>query len=139
MTPSTRTLVTTPIYVMWRSCRRTRWYDNGVCHAMNTIHHTPYTIYNTYIHTYHSPSQEQLEADCYWCFTKFLDTIQDHYIHHQPGIQRCVVKLEDLVARLDPILYKHMKETHEVQFIQFAFRWCNCLLIREFPINCIVR
>ena len=30
----------------------------------------------------------QVEADCYWCLAKMLDSIQDHYTFAQPGIQR---------------------------------------------------
>lgn len=82
---------------------------------------------------------EQIETDCYWCFTKLLDSIQDHYIFGQPGLQRMIYKLEDLVLRLDPPLHRHLKDTHNILFIQFAFRWMNCLLIRELPLHCIIR
>lgn len=37
------------------------------------------------------------EADSYWCLCKLLDGIQDHYTHAQPGIQRTVFRLEELV------------------------------------------
>lgn len=37
------------------------------------------------------------EADAYWCLCKLLDGIQDHYTHAQPGIQRTVFRLEELV------------------------------------------
>lgn len=82
--------------------------------------------------------QEQMEADIYWCFTKMLDSIQDHYIFGQPGLQRMIYRLEDLTARLDPVLHAHLKG-HDVMFMQFAFRWMNCLLIRELPFVCIRR
>jgi hypothetical protein len=78
------------------------------------------------------------EADCYWCITKLLDGIQDHYTFAQPGLQRMVHKLEGLVQRMDASLYDHL--TNEgLQFMQFAFRWMNCLLLREFSIKAIVR
>ncbi len=35
-----------------------------------------------------------VEADAYWCLTKILDGIQDHYTFSQPGLQRMVLKLE---------------------------------------------
>jgi hypothetical protein len=38
-----------------------------------------------------------VEADCYWCLTKLLDSIQDHYTDAQPGIQRTVFKVKELV------------------------------------------
>ncbi|XP_033144856.1 TBC1 domain family member 22B-like isoform X1 [Brassica rapa] len=37
-----------------------------------------------------------VEADCYWCLTKLLDGMQDHYTFAQPGIQRLVFKLNKL-------------------------------------------
>lgn len=67
-----------------------------------------------------------------------MDNIQDHYTFSQPGLQRMVLRLEDLVTRLDPVLANHFKEIG-VQFIHFAFRWMNCKLIRELPLRSIIR
>eukprot|EP00397_Hematodinium_sp_SG-2012_P044982 GEMP01050377.1.p1 GENE.GEMP01050377.1~~GEMP01050377.1.p1 ORF type:complete len:338 (+),score=46.52 GEMP01050377.1:28-1014(+) len=61
-------------------------------------------------------AMDRVEADVYGCLSKILDNIQDHYTAGQPGIQR---------TGLD--------------FLQFAFRWVNCLLARELPLNCVVR
>ena len=38
-----------------------------------------------------------VEADAYWSLCKLLDGIQDHYTNAQPGIQRTVFKLKELV------------------------------------------
>ncbi|GMH40299.1 hypothetical protein BSKO_08203 [Bryopsis sp. KO-2023] len=73
-----------------------------------------------------------IEADCYWCLCKLLDGIQDHYTSAQPGIQRTVFKVKELVSRINQKLAFHF-ENQEVDFLQFAFRWVNCLLLREFP------
>lgn len=43
----------------------------------------------------------KIEADCYWCLSKLLDGMQDHYTFAQPGIQRLVFKLKELVRRID--------------------------------------
>ncbi|CAH0514994.1 unnamed protein product [Peronospora belbahrii] len=80
-----------------------------------------------------------LEADSYWCLTKLLDDIQDHYTFAQPGLQRMVQRMEDLVHRCDAKLFEHIVEHENVQFVQFAFRWMNCLLMRELPLDGIVR
>ncbi|RHY24093.1 hypothetical protein DYB25_007674 [Aphanomyces astaci] len=80
-----------------------------------------------------------IEADSYWCLTKLLDDIQDHYTFSQPGLQRMVQRMEDLVRRCDGDLHGHIVETEQVQFVQFAFRWMNCLLMRECPLGAIVR
>ena len=44
---------------------------------------------------------DEIEADCFWCLTKLLDGIQDHYTFAQPGIQRQVSKLKELITRID--------------------------------------
>lgn len=82
---------------------------------------------------------ESVEADSYWCLTKLLDGIQDHYTFSQPGLQRMVFKMEELIHRCDVTLHHHLVEKEELQFVQFAFRWMNCLLMREVPLSVILR
>lgn len=79
-----------------------------------------------------------VEADCYWCLSKLLDGMQDHYTFAQPGIQRLVFKLKELVRRIDEPVSRHMEE-QGLEFLQFAFRWFNCLLIREIPFHLVTR
>lgn len=79
-----------------------------------------------------------IEADTYWCFTKVLDTIQDNFIHEQPGIIRQITELKNLIKRDEPQLASHFKREN-LDFIQFAFRWMNCMLMREFKLNLIIR
>ncbi|GJN76210.1 GTPase-activating protein GYP1 [Purpureocillium lilacinum] len=81
---------------------------------------------------------DAVEADSFWCLTKLLDGIQDHYIVAQPGIQRQVGALRDLTARIDSTLSKHL-EKEGVEFIQFSFRWMNCLLMREISVKNTIR
>ncbi|EDN07110.1 hypothetical protein HCAG_03641 [Histoplasma mississippiense (nom. inval.)] len=73
---------------------------------------------------------DAVEADSFWCLTKLLDGIQDNYIYAQPGIHRQVRALRDLTMRIDSTLAKHL-EQESVEFMQFSFRWMNCLLMRE--------
>ncbi|XP_029650355.1 TBC1 domain family member 22B isoform X3 [Octopus sinensis] len=79
-----------------------------------------------------------IEADSFWCTTRLLDGIQDNYTFAQPGIQMKVNALKELVKRIDVPLYKHL-EKHNVEFLQFAFRWMNNLLMREIPLRCTIR
>lgn len=79
-----------------------------------------------------------VEADSYWCLSKLLDGIQDNYTFAQPGIQRQIVRLRDLINRIDAPLAAHLNGEN-VEFVQFAFRWINCLLMREVPLRSIVR
>lgn len=81
---------------------------------------------------------DAVEADSFWCLSKLLDGIQDHYIVAQPGIQRQVAALRDLTARIDSNLSKHL-EQEGVEFIQFSFRWMNCLLMREISVKNTIR
>ncbi|XWS13177.1 hypothetical protein CRYUN_Cryun36dG0015200 [Craigia yunnanensis] len=85
-----------------------------------------------------SENISNMEADCYWCLSKLLDGMQDHYTFAQPGIQRLVFKLKELVRRIDEPVSRHM-EDQGLEFLQFAFRWFNCLLIREIPFNLVTR
>ena len=79
-----------------------------------------------------------IEADTYWCLTKILDTIQDNFIHEQPGIIRQINELKNLIKRDEPRLSNHF-EKENLDFIQFAFRWMNCMLMREFKLDLIIR
>ncbi|KAI9635757.1 rab-GTPase-TBC domain-containing protein [Dioszegia hungarica] len=79
-----------------------------------------------------------IEADTFWCLSKLLDGIQDNYISQQPGIQRLVKRMSELVKRIDAPLSAHF-EDQGVEFLQFAFRWMNCLLMREMSVKCTIR
>ncbi|KAJ5195179.1 uncharacterized protein N7498_008617 [Penicillium cinerascens] len=81
---------------------------------------------------------DAVEADTFWCITKLLDGIQDNYIYAQPGIHRQVRALRDLTVRIDSALAKHL-EQEGVEFMQFSFRWMNCLLMREMNIRNTIR
>ena len=80
----------------------------------------------------------KVEADSYWCLTKLLAGIQDHYTCDQPGVQRMVFRLEELVKRIDSELCEYL-QSKGIEFMQFAFKWMNCLLLREFSLQCIMR
>lgn len=84
------------------------------------------------------PVLDAVEADSFWCLTKLLDGIQDNYVHAQPGIQRQVSALRDLTKRIDSALVSHM-ESEGVEFMQFSFRWMNCLLMREVSVQNVIR
>jgi hypothetical protein len=60
------------------------------------------------------------------------------YTSGQPGIQRCLFQLEELVGQVDADLAAHFKE-EGISYFQFAFRWINCMLIREVPFSVAIR
>eukprot|EP00967_Tisochrysis_lutea_P012042 scaffold13554_cov19-Tisochrysis_lutea.AAC.1 len=39
-----------------------------------------------------------VEADCYWCLCKLISGVQDQYTYAQPGIQRAVFKIHELIG-----------------------------------------
>ncbi|KAG0560564.1 hypothetical protein M758_10G185300 [Ceratodon purpureus] len=80
----------------------------------------------------------KVEADSFGCLSKLLDGIQDHYTFAQPGIQRLVFRFKELVRRIDEPVAKHL-EQEGLEFLQFSFRWLNCLLIREIPFQLVGR
>ncbi|CAF0827462.1 unnamed protein product [Rotaria sp. Silwood1] len=79
-----------------------------------------------------------IEADSYWATSYLLEGIQDNYTFAQPGIQYKVRTLEELIKRIDDPLYRHLKNQN-IEFLQFAFRWMNNLLMRELPVRCTIR
>lgn len=81
---------------------------------------------------------QQVEADSYWCMSQLLDGIQDNYTFAQPGIQKKVHVLKELIQRIDAPLHEHLQK-HSVEYLQFSFRWMNNLLMRELPLSCTIR
>lgn len=82
--------------------------------------------------------RDGVEADAYWCLTTILAGIQDNYTFAQPGIQLKVQQLEELIQRIDGQLHHHLV-SHDVAYLQFAFRWMNNILMRELPIKATIR
>lgn len=75
------------------------------------------------------------EADAYWCFTLFLEPLQDCYTEGQPGIHKLIARFRLVLGSLDLKLLHHLESRLELNPLHFAFRWMNCLLLREFPPN----
>lgn len=78
------------------------------------------------------------EADAFWTFSLLVALIEDNFIPDQPGILKRVARLEEIVAAVDPLLSDHLARNGN-EFIQFSYRWMNCLLMRELPFNMVVK
>ncbi len=63
----------------------------------------------------------QLEADSYWCMTKLLERIQENYVFSQPGIQRKVQSLEDLIKRIDSNFVLYLLNVLSQSFKSYFF------------------
>ncbi|CAI8031625.1 TBC1 domain family member 22B, partial [Geodia barretti] len=79
-----------------------------------------------------------IEADSFWCLQHLMEGIQDNYTLAQPGVQAKIIALKDLIQRIDAPLDAHLAR-NAVEYIQFSFRWMNNLLMREFPLRCVIR
>ncbi|KAI5959200.1 GYP1 [Candida margitis] len=97
-----------------------------------------YTIHNFDTGKLSQRITSVIESDTYWSLSRLLENITDNYIHEQPGIIRQVKDLRNLVSKIDYDLIKHFDE-EGVEFLQFSFRWMNCMLMRELPIELIIR
>ncbi|KAH0785806.1 TBC domain containing protein [Histomonas meleagridis] len=81
---------------------------------------------------------KEIEADCFWCFNTMLDGIQDLFTKGQPGIFRMIDQLKTITAVVESELHSWL-EKENVNYITFAFRWMNCLLVREFKFEQLFR
>jgi hypothetical protein len=79
-----------------------------------------------------------IEADCFWCFGKLLDGIQDVFTKGQPGLYRMLELLDGTVKRVEPKLADWMVQ-NDIKYSHFALRWMNCLLVREFSLPLMFR
>jgi hypothetical protein len=80
----------------------------------------------------------EVEADCFWCFSKLLDGLQDLYTKDQPGLYHMLDTLAIVIERVTPDLAKWIHD-EDIQYQEFAFRWMNCLLVREFSVQLLFR
>ena len=79
-----------------------------------------------------------IEADCFWCYSKLLDGLQDVYTRDQPGLYRMLRSLSTVIDRVDPPLSSWISN-EDIDYQEFAFRWINCLLVREFSMDLVFR
>ncbi|XP_058860699.1 TBC1 domain family member 22B isoform X2 [Acipenser ruthenus] len=82
------------------------------------------------------PIEDVAGAGC--CLLGRCYSDKDNYTFAQPGIQTKVKALEELVSRIDEHVHNHFQK-YEVEYLQFAFRWMNNLLMRELPLRCTIR
>ncbi|KAM3859076.1 TBC1 domain family member 22A [Diretmus argenteus] len=81
-----------------------------------------------------------IEADSFWCMSKLLDGIQPWAPLHPAELTErdhgASWPLSSTVAINS--VHRHMQH-YEVEYLQFAFRWMNNLLMRELPLRCTIR
>lgn len=74
------------------------------------------------------------ESTIYFCFSKILSSFDDFFTDGQIGISESIQKIEKVLTVVDPELY-HFFKTQGIKIHMFAFRWLNCLFVREFKLK----
>lgn len=121
--------ILTPIIVVFL----TEWLPRNVDRSVSTF------LTRCDLHGLFSIQQlADAEADAFWTFSAIVSAIGDNFIADQPGILRRVARLEDIVNRVDPSLAVHLARNGN-HFLQFSFRWMNCLLMRELPFPLVIK
>lgn len=75
-----------------------------------------------------------LESSVFFCFSRFIDRLQDNYIDFQEGIIKNIEKMRCILEIMEPDLMKYMNQIG-FELHMFAFRWFNCFFTREFDID----
>jgi hypothetical protein len=81
---------------------------------------------------------QSIEADCFWCFSSLMESLQDLFIKGQPGVTRMLTDLRRVVAANLGTLAEWI-EREAITYQEFAWRWANCLLVRELPLAAVLR
>jgi len=67
----------------------------------------------------------------------FLETLQENYIHKQPGIFKILKKVEQIIKIKDRDLVNILSEIDYLPD-KFAYRWINNIFSREFSIQQLI-
>ena len=79
-----------------------------------------------------------IEADCFWCFSRLLDGIQDAYTKDQPGLYRMIDNLQKVIKKENPTLASYISD-QEIPYTDFTIRWMGCLFVRDFHLEQLFR
>lgn len=72
-----------------------------------------------------------VESSVYFIFSKLLNAFQYYFIDGQEGIKKAIKKAKKVLKIVDPHVYTHFASVG-LEIHMFAFRWFNCLFVREF-------
>jgi hypothetical protein len=96
----------------------------------------------------------QIESKAFYCFSRILESIQDNYTKDQPGIQKKLFQLREIVQKIDRnslnfIVHvfigfqlasiNQYLDSIGITYHMFAYRWFNCFLIRELSLQHVLR
>ncbi|KAF9764226.1 TBC1 domain family member 22A [Nosema granulosis] len=82
-----------------------------------------------FIVEYANQDIQTAESSAYFCYLKLIDKIQDNITGLQGDL---LFLLQSKLEQIDPDMFSFLKHS-KLEIHMFAFRWFNCLYIREFP------
>jgi len=74
------------------------------------------------------------EVMTFWCFVKLMERMKKNFLRDQSGMKKQLATLQQLIAVMDPELYKHLEKTDSLNLF-FCFRWVLIAFKREFSFD----
>jgi len=78
------------------------------------------------------------ESLTFWCFVRLMERMKPNFLRDQSGMKKQLLTLQQLIAVLDPELYRHLEKTDSLNLF-FCFRWVLIAFKREFRFDEIMR
>ncbi|RDB21453.1 GTPase-activating protein GYP7 [Hypsizygus marmoreus] len=88
-----------------------------------------------------APLYVVMDADeelTFWCFVEFMHRMKQNFLRDQSGMKKQLLTLQQLIAVMDPELYRHLEKTDGLNLF-FCFRWVLIAFKREFPFDEVLR
>lgn len=79
----------------------------------------------------------QNEADSFWCFVGFMDSVFSNFDVDQAGMKRQFKELHDLIQFCNPELFEYLASNDSANMF-FCFRWLLVWFNREFSASDII-
>ncbi|EPQ58177.1 RabGAP/TBC, partial [Gloeophyllum trabeum ATCC 11539] len=78
------------------------------------------------------------EEMTFWCFVEVMNRMKQNFLRDQSGMKKQLLTLQELIAMMDPELYRHLEKTDGLNLF-FCFRWVLITFKREFPFDDVLR
>ncbi|KAH7340494.1 rab-GTPase-TBC domain-containing protein [Rhizoctonia solani] len=78
------------------------------------------------------------EVKTFWCFVEVMEHMKQNFLRDQSGMKKQLLTLQQLLAVMDPELYRHLEKTDALNLF-FCFRWVLIAFKREFPFDEVLR
>ncbi|KAG8907411.1 GTPase activating protein [Tulasnella sp. 403] len=77
------------------------------------------------------------EVESFWCFVAVMKRMNQNFLRDQSGMKKQLLTLQQLLAVMDPELYRHLEKTDALNLF-FCFRWILICFKREFPFDQVI-